>query len=225
MKRSFWIANIFLLALFLASCSDVRRRTGAVYMPDMAYSRAIETYAPLDSAKFTSDTNARGEGKIFYNARPVTGSMAIGDEVPFPIVKDKTGDTVNYISAKQVQNPYPTLDALQMKEAERLYLVNCGICHGPKLDGNGPLYKGGEGPYKAKPQNLMTYVLTPGQMFYSITYGKNAMGSYASQITTKQRWMVIDYIKSKQATAASAAMAKDSTGAKPKMDSTAVKPK
>src|SRR6266496_2796203 len=93
MKRFYWIANIFLLALILASCSDVRRRTGAVYMPDMAYSRAIETYAPLDSAKFTSDTNARGEGKIFYNARPVTGSMAIGDEVPFPIVKDKTGDT------------------------------------------------------------------------------------------------------------------------------------
>ena len=38
-----------------------------------------------------------------------------------------------------------------------------------------------------------------GQMFYSITYGKNAMGSYASQLRTKQRWMVIHYIKAKQA--------------------------
>jgi hypothetical protein len=37
-----------------------------------------------------------------------------------------------------------------------------------------------------------------GQMFYSITYGKNAMGSYASQISSKQRWMIIDYIKAQR---------------------------
>jgi len=40
-----------------------------------------------------------------------------------------------------------------------------------------------------------------GQMFYSVTYGKNAMGSYASQLSTKQRWMVIHYIKGMQAAA------------------------
>ena len=34
-----------------------------------------------------------------------------------------------------------------------------------------------------------------GQMFYSITYGKNAMGSYASQLSTTQRWMIVHYIK------------------------------
>jgi hypothetical protein len=37
-----------------------------------------------------------------------------------------------------------------------------------------------------------------GQMFYSLTYGKNLMGSYASQLSAKQRWMVITYIKIKQ---------------------------
>jgi len=229
MKRSYWITNIFLLALILASCSDVRRRTGGVYMPDMAYSRAIETYAQLDSAKFTSDTNARGEGKIFYNARPVPGTLAIGDEMPFPYALDKPGDSTNYKASRQVQNPLPTLDAVQMKEAERLYLVNCGICHGPKLDGNGPLYNGGNGPFKAAPKNFLkdavVSVMPEGQMFYSITYGKGQMGSYASQITTKQRWMVIDYIKLKQATGASTTAAKDSTGTKPAMDSTGTKPK
>jgi hypothetical protein len=34
-----------------------------------------------------------------------------------------------------------------------------------------------------------------GQMFYSVTYGKNMMGPYASQLSRKQRWMVIRYIK------------------------------
>jgi hypothetical protein len=40
-----------------------------------------------------------------------------------------------------------------------------------------------------------------GQMFYSVEYGKNLMGSYASQLSRKQRWMVIRYIKNKQAEA------------------------
>ena len=47
----------------------------------------------------------------------------------------------------------------------------------------------GDPKYEAMPE---------GQMFYSITYGKNLMGPYASQLSRKQRWMVIDYIKSKQ---------------------------
>jgi mono/diheme cytochrome c family protein len=110
-------------------------------------------------------------------------------------------------------------------EAERLYLVNCAICHGPKLDGNGPLYKDGNGPFPAAPANFIgggvKYTDMPeGQMYYSVTYGKNKMGSYASQLNTEQRWMVIAYIKSKQvpkqtpAAAKPAASGSDSTAKK-----------
>jgi mono/diheme cytochrome c family protein len=108
-----------------------------------------------------------------------------------------------------VRNPLPALNADDLKEAERLYLINCGICHGAKLDGNGPLYNGSDGPYPAKPATLVgdaKYEAMPeGQMYYSTTYGKNLMGSYASQLQPKQRWMVIAYIKSKQAKPAAAA--------------------
>jgi mono/diheme cytochrome c family protein len=83
-----------------------------------------------------------------------------------------------------------------------LYLINCGICHGAKLDGNGPLWNNGDGPYPSKPATLVgdaKYESMPeGQMFYSLTYGKNLMGSYASQLSAKQRWQVIHYIKVKQ---------------------------
>jgi len=101
-----------------------------------------------------------------------------------------------------------------------LYQINCGICHGTKLDGNGPLYKGGEGPYPAAPKNFIgdpaVSVMPEGQMFYSVSYGKNMMGSYASQLTRKQRWMVIKYIKNKQlaAKAAATAPAADATAKK-----------
>ena len=190
-----FFAILFLAAVvILTSCSDVKRKPGSVYMPDMAYSRAYETYADHSNLK---------EKGIHYDAKPVEGTIARGMDMPFPLAKDKVGDTVNYFASKLVPNPIDTLSAKELTEAERLYLINCGICHGTKLDGNGPLYKGGDGPYPVKPATLVgdaRYESMPdGQMFYSVAYGKNQMGSYASQLSKHQRWMVIKYIKIKQA--------------------------
>jgi len=196
------------MAVVFIGCSN-KRKPGTTYMPDMAYSRAYETYAPIDTL---------AKQGIHYNRMPVAGTIKRGELLPFPLAKDKAGDTANYVQAVHVANPLPALNAVQMKEAERLYLVNCGICHGTALDGNGPLYKGGEGPFSAAPANLATgakYVSMPeGQMFYSVTYGKGQMGSYASQLSSTQRWMIIHYIKNKQGGGkqpAAAAAATDST--------------
>jgi mono/diheme cytochrome c family protein len=192
MKRS-TIVFCGLAALLIAAigCSDVKRTPGKVYMPDMANSRAYETYSA--NPVFADGRTSQG---------PVAGTVKRGEEYPVHIEMDKAGDTVNYFASRSLPNPFDSLDAEQMKETERLYLINCGICHGAKLDGNGPLWKDGDGPYPAKPAALVgdaKYESMPaGQMFYSITYGKNLMGSYASQLTAKQRWQVITYIKSKQ---------------------------
>lgn len=227
MKKFILIGFIFSTGLLITACSDVRRSPGAVYMPDMGYSVAIETYAKLDSSKYTNNPSEVGEGKIYYTAYPVPGTVARGDELPFPYQMDKPGDSTNYVASKQFQSPVSSLTPLELQEAQRLYLVNCAICHGAKLDGNGPLYKDGSGPFPAAPKNFMgdplVIKMPEGQMFYSVTYGKNMMGSYASQITSKQRWMIIHYIKSQQAAKAAAAKpaATDSTAAKSKRDSTA----
>ena len=227
MKNFFVIALFFCVGLIVTSCSDVRRSPGAVYMPDMGYSVAVETYAKLDSTKFTSNPSESGEGKIYYTAYPVGGTIARGDELPFPYAMDKPGDSTNYVASKQVQSPVSALSPVETKETERLYLVNCAICHGAKLDGNGPLYKDGSGPFASAPRNLaadpLMISMPEGQMFYSVTYGKNMMGSYASQLTSKQRWMIIHYIKAQQAAKGGGAKpaATDSTAAKPKTDSTA----
>jgi mono/diheme cytochrome c family protein len=64
------------------------------------------------------------------------------------------------------------------------------------------LYKGGNGPFAAKPANLVgdakIAALSEGTLYHVMTYGKNLMGSYASQLNRKQRWMVAQYVKSKQ---------------------------
>lgn len=186
------------------SCNNIKRNPGTIYMPDMAYSRAYETYIERDSAQFTED-QTKADAKIFYDNRPVLGTVMRGEDLTFLLTKDILGDTTNYVASKAVPNPYTAPSATDLKEAERLFLINCAICHGPALDGNGPLYKGGQGPFPAKPAQLVgdpKYDAMPaGQMYYSVTYGKNLMGSYASQLSRQQRWMVIAYIKSKQGAA------------------------
>ncbi|MFY7965942.1 MAG: c-type cytochrome [Chitinophagaceae bacterium] len=220
MKGIYIIASLALITTLIGCDDDVKRHPSNVYMPDMAYSRALETYAERDSAVYTENEKEKGQ-KIFYNNLPVSGTIFRGEEVPFNIPKDKVGDTTNYFASKAAKSPIDSLNSNELVEAERLYLINCGICHGKNLDGNGPLYKGGEGPYPAKPATLVgdaKYEAMPeGQMFYSVAYGKNLMGSYASQLTRKQRWEVIAYIKHKQKEAkASAAPATptDATAAK-----------
>ena len=192
MKNTLIIASLT-AALALTACSDVKRTPGTIYMPDMAYSRAYESYA---------DHSNLAEKGINYTSLPVAGTISREEDMPFHIPMDKPGDTTNYTASKSVPNPYDSLSKTDMDEAERLYLINCGICHGDKLNGNGPLYKDGAGPYAAKPAALVgdaKYEAMPaGQMFYSVAYGKNLMGSYASQLSRKQRWQVIAYIKAKQ---------------------------
>jgi len=41
---------IAFLAIATVSCNDIKRTPGSVYMPDMAYSRAYETYMERDSS-------------------------------------------------------------------------------------------------------------------------------------------------------------------------------
>jgi hypothetical protein len=206
---------IFLGVAFVTtiiSCNEIKRKPSNIYMPDMAYSRAYETYAERDSSIFTTDENSKG-AKIFYNNKPVSGTVARGEEMPFHLAKDALGDTTNYYASKMVKSPIEYLTGAELMESERLYLINCGICHGTNLDGNGPLYKGGEGPYPAKPATLVgdaKYEAMPeGQMFYSVAYGKNLMGSYASQLSRKQRWQIIAYIKFKQKEAKASAAPAD----------------
>src|ERR1700733_4482295 len=218
MKMKLSILSFAVVAvLILAGCGDdVRRSPGRVYMPDMAYSRAYETYSVTEAQK---DSLLAKYGVHFSNT-PVPGTIKRGELFPFLLTKDAAGDSTHYVAARQVKNPLTSMDTV---EAARLYLVNCGICHGPKMDGNGPLYKGGDGPFPAKPATLVGDVkyesMPEGQMFYSVTYGKNMMGSYASQLSTTQRWMIIHYIKEKQAAAAAAK--KPAAGATAAKDSTA----
>lgn len=196
MKKLIIILSSVAMVAGIQSCSS-KREPGKIYMPDMAYSRAYEAYAANDLA--SQDIN--------YVPYPVEGTIRRGDLLPYTLPNDSNG----YKMSASVPNPLPDLSNEQMKEAERLYNINCGICHGAKMDAQGPLSTGGKVPAVAN-LTLAQYVQMPeGTMFHSITYGKGNMGSYASQLSREQRWQVIKYVKAVQHGTLAAPAATDST--------------
>lgn len=189
------VAAIIVIA---SSCGDNKRSPGSVYMPDMAYSRTYEAYDLLDSLKFTGDINSKG-GKIFFNAKPVAGTIKRGDLFPYTLPNDSNG----YKMSAAVPNPIGELNATDMAEAGRLYNINCGVCHGAKGKANGPMSGKVGGIVDI---TLPQYVaLGDGTIFHVMTYGKNNMGSYASQLTKEQRWKVVKYVRTLQGVGTKAA--------------------
>jgi mono/diheme cytochrome c family protein len=209
-KLTYIIAALVLGVSVLSSCDGVRREPGRIYMPDMSYSRAYESFAGRDSATFTMDMYNKGGDKIFYNNVPPTGTIKRGELFTYESLTDTTG---SYPLSAAVKNPYDTIpmSKAQMAEAGRLYNVNCAICHGAKGIANGPIASGG---YVGGVANLTAdaYVkMADGTMYHSITYGKNNMGGYASQVSRAQRWMIVKYIRTLQPKVDAAKGATDST--------------
>lgn len=75
----------------------------------------------------------------------------------------------------------------------------CVHCHGKDGDGKGSVPTLSENyppvPSYMSATGVGLKNLPEGKMFYSITYGRNAMGSHASQVTPNERWQIIAYIK------------------------------
>jgi len=191
MKKITNLAAFLIILIIISSCDNIKRNPGSIYMPDMTYSRAIETYVNLDSSIFTTDPNKIGK-EIFYNAKPVPGTMQLGDLADYTLPDDSAG----YAMSAQIKNPLAPLTRKDSLEASRLYNINCGICHGAEGKANGPLSnKIGA----IANLTIEQYVkMADGTMYHSLYYGKNNMGSYASQLSRKQRWQMVQYIRTLQ---------------------------
>ncbi len=218
MKKFAIISSLLISAVVIISSCNSKRDPGKIYMPDMAYSRAYETYAVHDSTLFTTNPAQAGH-KIYYNSMPVNGTMRRGELPAYTVTNDSNG----LITASSlVKNPLPALNKTDSLEAARLYNINCGVCHGAKAEANGPVAAkiGGVKSIIAGSPNY-----SDGRIFHVLTYGQNNMGSYASQLDRKQRWMIVHYIRSLEPKTTAAATAAPVATALPvsKMDTVTAK--
>lgn len=156
------------------SCFD-KSKPNYQFFPNMYEAVSYETYS---------------EHKVFKGGveaqTPVKGTIKRGF-VPYEIPNTPEG----YALAKATLKSPLDSNAINQDKAKELYTVYCAICHGDKGDGKGNLV------VKEKFLGVPSYKdreITDGSIFHVVTYGLNAMGSHANQLSQEERWQVADYV-------------------------------
>lgn len=186
MKKIFLYILPATVIILLSSCAnDDPKKPGYEYMPDMYRSPSYETYS--ENPNFPDSITAR---------QPVAGTIARGDAIytdydrlPYPYSNTPEG----YEEAGlKLRNPLEKTEA-NMAEGKRLYENYCTHCHGASGKGDGLVVQR-NGPIPPSYSSDQLKNLPEGKMFHTIEYGKNMMGSHASQLTPTQRWKIIFYV-------------------------------
>jgi mono/diheme cytochrome c family protein len=115
---------------------------------------------------------------------PVEGTVARGF-IPYPFMGQTDLDEV-------LSNPYlPTKENLDL--GEKKYLTFCSPCHGNFGDGDSRLNEQFPNPPSLHSDRARGF--SDGWIYHVITNGQNIMSSYAPQITRKERWAIVNYIR------------------------------
>lgn len=106
----------------------------------------------------------------------------------------QNGDWTAPESADNITNPYKGMKNATL-EGKKLYTQYCAICHGKKGKGDGVAGMA----LKPRPSNFKKDIVqnqTDGAIYWKLTEGKAPMASYKETLTRKQRWQLVNFIRS-----------------------------
>ncbi len=183
----------------------------------------------------TGEAEVHGIARFKLPALPETGSHAVlmfsemhyqpsyksqeGPRVlPHPEAVPVTGRELRYDSLddyKQLPVPQPVLDSYDAALAGEVFRVNCVMCHGASMRGDGPtgamMATKGVSPLPANFMLELTQESLPGEIFAFITEGgrqgyaliekgkesASPMPAFRFLLTERERWMLVKYILDK----------------------------
>ncbi len=97
-------------------------------------------------------------------------------------------------NAAQTKNPVEATSE-SIAQGKRLYSANCAMCHGQTGKGDGPV----AASLKPKPMDLTDKKFmaqhTDGEFYWMITKGKAPMPGYGKTLSEKDRWHIVNYIR------------------------------
>ncbi|MBJ7257947.1 MAG: cytochrome c [Chthoniobacterales bacterium] len=204
MLRYFFIVLGFFLAGLLAVAGfrgQKSKEPPIEIFPDMDHQPKVKAQVP---SKFFADN--RG------NRLPVLGTVPIGYEAPhskadpFPdegkyrSVRFSAG--TDYFNTGRFGNqwgtglPLPVTAELMQRGKER-YQIYCAVCHGASGGGNGVAGQYGLVAIASYHQDRLR-IMADGEIYNTITHGKNTMLGYGANIPVDDRWAIVAYVRALQ---------------------------
>ncbi len=179
MKKIIYLSFFgLLIGMAVQSCKSDPNSPGYEYMPDMYRSPAIEPYQEVDYTYNGMSARKPAENTI---------SMA---ETTYPYPNNNEGYEA---AGENLKNPIAFSEEV-LDEGKQVFKNFCIHCHGKNGEGNGSVPENSDYPnppsYKGALKDL-----PEGKIFHSIHYGKNLMGSHASQISKEDRWKLVHYVQ------------------------------
>ena len=196
--RASLILTVSALTLLLGACSYDRspegnydpENTGYDYAPegDMYYS---EAYDPLSQSIY--NFNPYNPDSMTMR-EPAKGTIARGNVMYYFPYQNTTDDYLR--AGRELRNPIPA-DTVSLAKGQHYFVNYCWQCHGKEGKNDGPLFASGKFPKPSWPAYASDYVrdLRDGQIYFSITYGKNLMGPHGTLLSPQERWHVVNYIR------------------------------
>ncbi len=174
--------------------------------PDMVRQQKVRAQAPLN---FFAD----GRGP----RAPVAGTMPIGYEmpkpqtiatppgaVPMPEVHARLGFSVgtDYYDTGKMGDRWGTGIPIEvtrelMERGQQRFNITCAMCHGATAAGNGITKQYGLATVVSL-QDERIRKMADGEIFNTMTNGKNTMMAYGPNIMVADRWAIIAYLRALQ---------------------------
>ena len=208
----FLLCTIAVIAVF-GFRGQVSTQPPLEVFPDMVRQMKVRAQAPLN---FFTD----GRGPRL----PVAGTVPIGYEMPAGNASDKPAADVNaetpeqvgpwshpdvsfsvgtdYFNTGKMGNQWGTgipldVTAELMLRGQRRFNITCAMCHGPAAAGNGITKQYGLATVVSL-QDDRIRKMSDGEIFNTITNGKNTMLPYGPTIIVPDRWAIIAYLRALQ---------------------------
>ena len=174
--------------------------------PDMVRQMKVRAQAPLG---FFAD----GRGPRV----PVAGTVPIGYEMPkaetiaTPATGGEAPPTHSVVAFSAGTDYYNTgtmgdhwgtgiplnVTPELMKRGQERFNITCAMCHGANAAGNGITKQYGLATVVTL-QDDRIRKMSDGEIFHTITQGKNTMMAYGPNITVSDRWAIIAYLRALQ---------------------------
>ncbi len=92
-------------------------------------------------------------------------------------------------------------DAVSLQRGAILFNIHCVVCHGENGAGDGPIADKFDDPKPAELAGTRVTSLEDGEVFLEISRGFGTMMPMSENLTARERWDVVNYVRQLPATA------------------------